>query len=608
MIIRKIELISDSKSTAVLEFNKGLNVIVGPSNTGKSYVIQCIKYVFGASKKPKKIKESKGYTDVKITLEHKGDFTIITRDLEIGKTVEIEEIAKGESISSEFKIQHAKGLGNLSNYFLEKFEVNDKLLLKGKEKLTSSSMSLRVLEQVLVMDEARIVGEHSPLGSGDKGDKTLEASFLRTLLTNLDDFKVKEILPIIKEYEKNNKKIKALQDIVDTIYPYKTKSLEGEKLELEANVNRLEIAYKSTNERIMNFFSSSKEQVDLKEKTIKDIEVITNQLREYEVLKSRFSLLIEKYISDKDRLIAINESTKQFQYYDYIACPTCDQSLSESNIVDTEKMLSILDSTFAEIEKINGKVEDLKLTIFDVENNIELSKSDLDELQSELIKIDRKVKNSVSQFDMNEFNSIHSSIIKERQQLYKIEYKISEKLRIISEIDLLKENNIGVDVSYYQSGFVNEKNIFAKTVENILKRWGFPEYTPTIYDETTRDLIIGGSPRSDFGKGYRAISCSAYMIGLMESMGERHPSFVILDSPITTFKDTDKETGDELDPYDEISEDVIYSFYSDLCESYLDKQIIIFENREPDPALVNQMNYKQFTRKKTSGRYGFFPV
>lgn len=609
MIINKIELLGENKPTAYLDFDKGLNVIVGPSNTGKSYVIQCLKYAFGAMSKPKKIKQSKGYTDVKLTLEDKGHFTVITRNLIDGKKVTIEEIdIKGVATTEELKIKHANGFSNLSNYILRKFGLNDKLLLKGKEKLTNSSMSLRVLEQVLIIDEARIVGEHSPLGSGDNSERTLEASFLRTLLTNLDDKEVKKLVPKIKEFKKNNAKIDELQGIVDKIYSYDTDTLMNQKDELSKGITGLERKYSLINDKVTSYFSSSRTQIDLKEKVLRDIDFVSNQIREDKLLKSRFELLTEKYSSDKDRLMAINESTRQFQNYSYVSCPTCEQSISEGKGLDTEKILSVLDSTFAEINKIDTKIEDLKGAIFDIEIGINNNEENLRELRLEVESIDNKAKNSTLIFDVCESRKIHEDIIKNQRELYNIEHKINEKSRITDEISSLTLKNKDLDVDYYQSEYSDEQLAFSKKVETILNRWGFPDYKPTIYDKTTRDLVIGDSPRIDFGKGYRAISCSAYIIGLMEAMAERHPKFVVLDSPITTFKDADRDAGDEIDPEDEISEDVIYSFYSDLCDSYQDKQIIVFENREPDTSLVNKMNYIRFTRKKNNGRYGFFEV
>ncbi|WP_299018097.1 hypothetical protein [uncultured Photobacterium sp.] len=226
----------------------------------------------------------------------------------------------------------------------------------------------------------------------------------------------------------------------------------------------------------------------------------------------------------------------------------------------------------------------------------------------EIGNIDSKTKTSTLTFDISEFNETHADIIKNQRELYNIEHKINEKSRITDEISSLTLKNKDLDVEYSQSEYSDEQITFSKKVEAILNRWGFPDYKPTTYDKATRDLVIGDSPRIDFGKGYRAISCSAYIIGLMEAMAERHPKFVVLDSPITTFKDADRDAGDEIDPEDEVSEDVIYSFYSDLCDSYLDKQIIVFENREPDTSLIDKMKYIRFTRKKNDGRYGFFQV
>ena len=44
---------------AVINLNDGVNIIYGPSNTGKTYIIKCIDYLFGAGTVP--IDEGSGY-------------------------------------------------------------------------------------------------------------------------------------------------------------------------------------------------------------------------------------------------------------------------------------------------------------------------------------------------------------------------------------------------------------------------------------------------------------------------------------------------------------------------------------------------------------------
>lgn len=49
-------------------FDEGVNILHGPSNSGKSYVINCINFMFGASEVPF-TRESTGYNTIHMTLE-----------------------------------------------------------------------------------------------------------------------------------------------------------------------------------------------------------------------------------------------------------------------------------------------------------------------------------------------------------------------------------------------------------------------------------------------------------------------------------------------------------------------------------------------------------
>ena len=103
----------------------------------------------------------------------------------------------------------------------------------------------------------------------------------------------------------------------------------------------------------------------------------------------------------------------------------------------------------------------------------------------------------------------------------------------------------------------------------------------------------------------RAICFSAFLLGLMKKLKEldNHPGFVILDSPLTSYKE-----GDSLEDGDERVADLTYAFYRDLCDNYQDSQIILLDNREPEENLHSKMKYIHFSRNEKIGRYGFFPV
>ena len=69
-----------------VSFEDGVNFIVGPSNTGKSYVIGCIDFMFGGKEVPFSMTDT-GYDTITMTLESDdGHIFEATRKIEEGET------------------------------------------------------------------------------------------------------------------------------------------------------------------------------------------------------------------------------------------------------------------------------------------------------------------------------------------------------------------------------------------------------------------------------------------------------------------------------------------------------------------------------------------
>ena len=64
--IERLSVSGPGKQESVVEFQSGVNIICGPSNTGKTYIIKCIDYMFGATDDP--IDSETGYNRVTLTL------------------------------------------------------------------------------------------------------------------------------------------------------------------------------------------------------------------------------------------------------------------------------------------------------------------------------------------------------------------------------------------------------------------------------------------------------------------------------------------------------------------------------------------------------------
>lgn len=84
--IREIRLIGSGVEDAFIKFDRGLNIVSGASDTGKTYVFQCIEYMMGASKPPKKIYEARNYTHILMEIET-NDGVVISFKRQIGDKI-----------------------------------------------------------------------------------------------------------------------------------------------------------------------------------------------------------------------------------------------------------------------------------------------------------------------------------------------------------------------------------------------------------------------------------------------------------------------------------------------------------------------------------------
>ena len=75
-------------------FESGLNVIYGPSNSGKSWVLQCIDYVFGLKADEFVLDENSGYTEVRMGVRTaQGSLTLSRPIGEGANNIEVNRLA-----------------------------------------------------------------------------------------------------------------------------------------------------------------------------------------------------------------------------------------------------------------------------------------------------------------------------------------------------------------------------------------------------------------------------------------------------------------------------------------------------------------------------------
>ena len=601
MIITKIEVKGDGKEPAIVELKKGLNVISGASDTGKSYICQCVQFILGAKKAPKSIDEAKGYSSLEVTFEESdgGSFTL-KRELKNNADITLVE----NDVTKILKPKH-QGKENLSNYFLGKIGIGSQILVSGTQSLNHSSLTLRILEKLFLVDEARIITDHSPLGKGQNTEKTLETSLLKTLLTGSDDSDIQMLKKRKQSKQSLHIKIDNLEDFMNRYFSG-DEADEDRIKELSDNIYAIENSIERAESELDSLLKTGSEGIERRNNLASRSEALNRKLDEDNTLLERFHLLLSKYSSDSERLEANSEAAKYVDSHYVANCPTCGSVLDDSSEISVELVLSC---NASEIRKMDRKVEGLHSTIHEIEEHKSNISNELVTLGKELRDLENSLDPYISKM-ITETRNIIKSLSKNKEKLaaeLNVEIKRGE---ILKEIGKLQVEHDEIADKYEIPDFSKELQQLMQEISNILIRWDFPNGNQVAYDRENRDISIGGKHREHFGKGYRAICFSAFVIGLMNYLcgKNRHVGFLVLDSPLTTYKERDEVSSGEESEQAFIANNLIYAFYRDLCDFYNDKQIIVLDNQEPSKDLQSSMTYIHFSKNDDIGRYGFFPL
>src|SRR5688572_7069803 len=124
-VITYVALTGINVPTADVIFRPGLNVVSGPSDTGKTFIAQCIDFGLGAGSAPKEIPQAVAYESVVIRLRPLvgGDELELRRSLRGG---DITLTRSGHSIRTLRAKHRAEDPGTVSRFLLELCGLDDK--------------------------------------------------------------------------------------------------------------------------------------------------------------------------------------------------------------------------------------------------------------------------------------------------------------------------------------------------------------------------------------------------------------------------------------------------------------------------------------------------
>lgn len=601
--IREIRLIGSGVEDAFIKFDRGLNIVSGASDTGKTYVFQCIEYMMGASKPPKKIYEARNYTHILMEIET-NDGVVISFKRQIGDKIIYTAFTSSDNFDKVQKhialdAQHdAINKDNISMFLLNRIGIKDTVLLKKNSKGEKQTLSFRNICHLTNIDELAIIKEISPILSGQYVSATVEKSIFKYVISGVDDEKCGQV----EDVKLRKAKLISVIDFISEEIATLNETLQNVENELSSCETIEQDELKALESAIEEFENQLKTKLEQKKKLNKQIDEKLSEKQRLQALQDRFGLLEQHYLSDLERLQFIEEGADFISQVEKVPCPICHSNMSTVDLTPAiSEDLSIAYQN--EQQKIKMQLLDLKDTVKGLIAQISSIDTDVAELQRLLTIVDDEITDIKPQL------KLFKSIIKKNEDYIRLnnqkEYIAAEISRKIALKIAYEENSKKAQPLLQYKSELNDELLddFCEEIENTLTNWCFDEFEKVTFDKKSFDIKIGDKERGSFGKGYRAFLYAAFVISIMRYTVKNqliHPGVVILDSPLVTLKE--KEIGAD------VPDKMQNAMFNDLAKNNAEQQVIIFENKQPTAPIEGKVNRVVFTKNYTDGRYGFINI
>jgi len=185
--LKRLTLTGPDVADAEVIFDLGLNVVVGASNTGKTYIVECLDYMLGAGDRPKDIPEARSYDRCFLeVISESEESLILERSLRDQKHV---KLYRGDT-EEILRATHSPGKENSLSYLLLSLHGLAKKKILTHKYGKTRELSFRDIARLVLVDETAIIAARSPVFSGQKQKATPEKAVFRLILTGVDDSSV----------------------------------------------------------------------------------------------------------------------------------------------------------------------------------------------------------------------------------------------------------------------------------------------------------------------------------------------------------------------------------------------------------------------------------
>lgn len=609
--IKSIVLQGKDVPDAKVTFGDGANILAGASDTGKSYLVHCLDYIFGADALNKRIDEAEPYSRLLVEFKNsKAEFLTLERSLSGGNIAAHSGTISNMKGDGEAIVPRRRGKSQAKDVtaVLFAFAGIEEALLRNNSRGDTQRLTIRTMLPLFLVDEVSVIDERSPVLGRAGFDDTARKRAFAYMLSGKDDSGI-----VAREKKEiATARLNAQLDVISDLLAPLEQRIQGRiSSEDDDSIDKINESIAVLSQLISDHSEERTRLESERGEALVSRHRAESQIVAIDELLRQYGLLNDRYRSDLDRLDFISEGAHFFDGLQEVRCPLCDQLMSPDHAHKaSEHAAAVHQASQAEASKILAHKNDLEEATKALQRLRSTRESERDTSRATLARADARIANILAPA-IKEGSSRLDQLVARRVAL-----QVSQSDEIqASNLRHLKERieqNAKSGTNSAQKweplpSFSLRK--FCEEVESVLKDWKWDGKGRVEFDETDYDIKVDGQRRQSHGKGVRAVLHSAFVIGLLrycQSNGRPHPGTVVIDSPLTSYKKG--TTGEGSDG--PISADIEAAFWHSLQEVRQGVQVIIIENKEPPADVAKTVHYEWFGgRNAPSGqRQGFIPL
>lgn len=590
-----------TKPDSSVTFKQGLNVVCGPSNTGKSWVLQCVDYMFGMDAKDFALDEGSGYTEIQMKVHSDRGTLTLTRPIGQGNN-NIEVTSSDARVpSGTYKRTGGKNAALLNHVWLllAGFQNPETLKVIKNKNFELQALTLRSMWHALYADEDRISIKTPILLHPQKTSQTAGQSALAAFITDKDYAAYAQAESVETKQLRNNAIIEYLEPIpaqLQSRIDQLVADLGGsDPAHLEHQISTL----KEEVEKVKSHIRAAAQQG---QQVVKKLQHTREQLAESTSLASRYEELASSYRAKISRFDFVHEGhVLMGSAPESRECPVCSQHVPESgsNLVPAPdpKERQTLKAHLQGLLQTLAQMEVDRRPLVDTEKH----------LTSESARITADIRDKLEP-QLQELTALlaqNNAIVATRTELEQSRMRKEDV-----EAELLERKTRTFPKGNFNALDEFPDEFWEQMDTGLLDTLGacaFPGLKTVSFSREIFDAVVNGKIKARQGKGYRSFVNTSVMLTLRDFLASEDSAhnlgLLLIDTPLLGLDDP------QLDPeLLEVRETIPLALYEYLVNKQEAGQVIIADNTKFMPEIEQfeaSANFIIFTKRADEGRYGF---